>query len=172
MRTLQDANIQEMDHCQLVLDHHGDLRHWTCDPCLASLYSSMSALGVFDSHVSYISQMRRPAGCTTASGSALLLPSPPSLSHSEARCPRYLASLPITWANRALIAAAVVYLYDSVITFASEIELYRYSKQRVLHLIFISTRYLSLLYQLFVICGIAWSRFTPQVTAGFWIMSC
>ncbi|KAJ7458910.1 hypothetical protein FB451DRAFT_1272839 [Mycena latifolia] len=68
----------------------------------------------------------------------------------------------IIWANRALIAGAVVYIYDSLLTFSLEVHLYGRRIRRKLLVVFIPVRYASLLYQIVVVVGVAWYQFTAR----------
>ncbi|KAJ7495605.1 hypothetical protein FB451DRAFT_1214441 [Mycena latifolia] len=67
----------------------------------------------------------------------------------------------IIWANRALIAGAVIYIYDWSLALSTETLLFSPRPRRAL-IAFIPLRYTSLLYQILVIVGIACSQFTPR----------
>ncbi|KAJ7152350.1 hypothetical protein C8R46DRAFT_480312 [Mycena filopes] len=72
-----------------------------------------------------------------------------------------------TWANYMLVAAAVAYLYDFILTVPTEIELYnqfRWKRNRRLFLQFLPLRYLSLVYQIVVLSGLARSDLTAKVS--------
>ncbi|KAJ7159662.1 hypothetical protein C8R46DRAFT_1224241 [Mycena filopes] len=74
-----------------------------------------------------------------------------------------------TWANYTLVAAAVAYLYDFILTVPTEIELYnqfRWKRNRRLFLQFLPLRYLSLVYQIVVLSGLARSDLTAKDYAG------
>ncbi|KAJ7501733.1 hypothetical protein B0H11DRAFT_2274967 [Mycena galericulata] len=60
----------------------------------------------------------------------------------------------VIWANRVLVSAAVIYLYDYVLTFSSEVELYQHSgRDRKLFWSFLALRYLPALYQLLMVAS-------------------
>ncbi|KAJ6569830.1 hypothetical protein DFH09DRAFT_1154873 [Mycena vulgaris] len=69
----------------------------------------------------------------------------------------------VTWADQALITAAVIYIYDFIVTFTAEIQLYKKQNGRVF-LTFSPLRYFALLYQITVIPGIVAVQFRPQVS--------
>jgi hypothetical protein len=56
----------------------------------------------------------------------------------------------------------VIYIYDFIVTFTAEVQLYKKQSRRV-SLAFIALRYFALLYQITVIPGIAAVQFRPQV---------
>ncbi|KAF7350676.1 hypothetical protein MSAN_01628300 [Mycena sanguinolenta] len=73
----------------------------------------------------------------------------------------------VTWANYALVAAAVIYIYDCILTLALEVEVFQ---QKILKRggwrIFLNLaplRYLSLVYQLIIIYGLPLAHITPQL---------
>ncbi|KAJ7245634.1 hypothetical protein B0H12DRAFT_782277 [Mycena haematopus] len=59
------------------------------------------------------------------------------------------------WANRALVSAAAIFLYDFALTFTNEIELYRHSgRDRKLLWSFLALRYFPALYQFLMVLAI------------------
>ncbi|KAF7343880.1 hypothetical protein MSAN_01969300 [Mycena sanguinolenta] len=61
----------------------------------------------------------------------------------------------VVWANRALISAAAIFLYDFALTFTKEVELYRHSgRERKLLWSFLALRYLPALYQLLMVLAV------------------
>ncbi|KAJ7192200.1 hypothetical protein GGX14DRAFT_406598 [Mycena pura] len=65
----------------------------------------------------------------------------------------------ITWANRALLSAAVIFFYDFLLTGMSELELYRhFHEERKLICSFLALRYLAALYQLLMVFAIIDNR--------------
>ncbi|KAJ7192199.1 hypothetical protein GGX14DRAFT_701437, partial [Mycena pura] len=88
----------------------------------------------------------------------------------------------ITWANRALLSAAVILFYDFLLTVMSELELYRhFHEERKLIGGFLALRYLATLYQLLMVFAIIDNRPTyglsyvgiifwrVRVVNGIWI---
>ncbi|KAF8189442.1 hypothetical protein K438DRAFT_1832597 [Mycena galopus ATCC 62051] len=59
------------------------------------------------------------------------------------------------WANRALVSAAAIFLYDFALTFTNEIELYRHSgRDRKLLWSFVALRYFPAMYQFLMLLAI------------------
>ncbi|KAJ7031702.1 hypothetical protein C8F04DRAFT_1109498 [Mycena alexandri] len=67
----------------------------------------------------------------------------------------------VTWADQALITAAVIYIYDFIVTFTAEVQLYKRRGGGVV-LSFTPLRYFALLYQITIIAGIVAVQFKPQ----------
>ncbi|KAJ6578456.1 hypothetical protein B0H19DRAFT_1253695 [Mycena capillaripes] len=73
----------------------------------------------------------------------------------------------IIWANRALISAAAIFLYDFALTFTTEIELYRHSgRDRKLLWSFLALRYFPALYQFLMVSAIIYNKPTFSVSSS------
>ncbi|KAJ7622091.1 hypothetical protein FB45DRAFT_121697 [Roridomyces roridus] len=70
----------------------------------------------------------------------------------------------LVWANRVMLAAAVLYFYDFGVTLPTEIELYQLVRKggNLLGIIFLPTRYFSILYQILMLVGISLTRPTSR----------
>ncbi|KAJ7696166.1 hypothetical protein B0H16DRAFT_842476 [Mycena metata] len=80
----------------------------------------------------------------------------------------FMHSVVISWGNYALLAAAVVYIYDFTLTWHAEANLLRWRGDDpyrwapyFLHLV--PLRYFALMYQITVIYGISLAYVTPQL---------
>ncbi|KAJ7845421.1 hypothetical protein B0H14DRAFT_976359 [Mycena olivaceomarginata] len=67
----------------------------------------------------------------------------------------------VTWASYALVAAAVIYTYDFIITTAAEVQAAKIRHSYFLHLV--PLRYFGLFYQIAIMFGIFLSRSTPKL---------
>ncbi|KAJ6522962.1 hypothetical protein DFH09DRAFT_200170 [Mycena vulgaris] len=72
------------------------------------------------------------------------------------------------WANYALVAAAVLYIYDCIITFSAEVRLVqanimKLEGHRRLLLQFVPLRYFALFYHVTIICGVSMSELRPKL---------
>ncbi|KAF7378279.1 hypothetical protein MSAN_00253300 [Mycena sanguinolenta] len=72
----------------------------------------------------------------------------------------------VTWANYALVAAAVIYIYDCILTLALEVQLFQEKILKSggwrLFLQMAPLRYLALVYQFIIIYGLTLAHITPQ----------
>ncbi|KAJ6514423.1 hypothetical protein C8R47DRAFT_571937 [Mycena vitilis] len=71
--------------------------------------------------------------------------------------------LAVTWANRALISSAAIFIYDFALTFTNEIELYRHSgRDHKLLWSFFALRYFPALYQFLMLFAVIFDNETVQ----------
>ncbi|KAJ7646283.1 hypothetical protein DFH06DRAFT_1210263 [Mycena polygramma] len=73
------------------------------------------------------------------------------------------SDLVVTWASRALISSAAIFMYDFALTFTNEIELYRHSgRDRKLLWSFLALRYFPALYQFLMLFAVIFNNPTFQ----------
>ncbi|KAJ7159669.1 hypothetical protein C8R46DRAFT_1287144 [Mycena filopes] len=81
----------------------------------------------------------------------------------------------ITWENYALVAAAVAYLYDFIVTLPNEVKLHDRIRSKGNFrgfLQFLPLRYFSLVYQIVVLSGLARSDLTAKVSQALYPTPC